>query len=161
MFSIFSKKPKINNRPFEDLSLMLWQVENDKTYKHELLVPEKLDFSLESLKHIDDYLEAIHNEPPAEDEEIIKIAIRTGSYVGEVIRKNTNQFDWLEYKQAAKVDSMVKQLGMQLGTMAILWQEPNNILFPFSKILKYIENGNEDSVYAFGMGVAQLIKNDT
>ncbi len=150
MFSFFNKKPKINNQPFEDLSLMLWQYDSDPTYMCDFLVEQKLDFTLESLKHIDEYLEEIRSNIPDDEEQMFKLVLRTGAYVGEVIRKNSNNmFHWLEYKQALKANKAVGQFGMQLGTMAVLWQEPDHVLFPFGKILKYIDNGSEDSTYAF------------
>jgi hypothetical protein len=149
MFSFFKKKPKPNNQDFEAFSIMFLHEEENPIYKRELLDIEKLDFSIDSLKHVDSYLEVIHSSPP-EDEELMKIALRAGAYVGEVIRKNTSEtYNWLEYEQALKANDLVKQIGKQVGTVGVLWNEPDSITFPIAKILKFIENGNEDSVYSF------------
>jgi hypothetical protein len=159
MFSIFSKTPKPNNKPFEDLSRLLWEDNNDIIYRRDLLNPEKLDFSMDSLNHIDEYLEVIHQEKLENDEEVIKIALRIGSYVGEVVRKNTDDsYNWLEYKQAVKVNKQLKQFGMQLETMAVLWSEPDTVIMPFAKVVKYLQNGSEDSVYTFGKVFVETVQ---
>lgn len=159
MFSFFKKKPKPSNPPLEDLALMLWQEETNPTYMRESLVVEKLDFSVESLVHIDGYLEKIHKQPPADDE-VVQIALRTGAYLGEVIRKNsTETYNWLDFKEATKINDLVKQLGMQIGTAAVLWSEPDNLMFPIAKIIKYIENGSEDSVHFFAQVAIKGVKN--
>ena len=64
MFNFFRRSPSYANREFSDLSFMLFQDRESPTYKRELLDERKLDFSVESLKHLDEYLEALHATPP-------------------------------------------------------------------------------------------------
>ena len=147
MFSFFNKTPKTNNEPHIELSKMFWQDTITPIFNLEFLEPEKLDYSIESLKHVDDYLETAHNEK-LNDEDYTTIVIRVGSYVGEVIRENIdNTYNWLDYKEAKKAHPIIKELGLQLGSMAVLWQKPDNLLFPFAKVDKYLINGYEDSTY--------------
>ena len=149
MISWFRRKPIDRNLALQDLSIMLFKDEEDPTYKMEFFNPEKLDFSIESLKHIDEYLEIIHKAPP-DDREILKIGLRVGAYVGEVIRNHAKKnCTWLSFDESQKVNKNIKKLGMQLGTAAVLWTMPDNIAFPISKVLKYIENGHEDNVYFY------------
>lgn len=155
MFSIFKKKPKLgrgpkfSNEALADLSRMLWEEELNPTYKKNLLSTENLDFSVDSLKSIDEYLEMVHAEQPC-DEELLKIGLRVGAYVGEVIRKNSSvSYNWLDFDEAAKINKLVVELELHLATSAVLWSEPDNVMFPIAKVLKFVENGNEDSVYYF------------
>ncbi len=157
MFSFFNKKPKLNNYAMEDLSVMLWNKADNPTHEIDFFDKNKLDYSLESLKHLDEYLEAIHQNTPQEDE-IIKIALRAGAYVGEVIRKQAKEeYNWLEFNEAVKVNKMIEQFGMQLATASVLWSEPDNVIFPIAKVLKFIENGSEDSVYFFAEIACQSV----
>lgn len=57
--------------------------------------------------------------------------------------------NWVAFKEAAKYSDYVKGLGASLGTAGILWRNPKTMCFPLAKICKFLENGNEDSVYFF------------
>ncbi|MDC4227324.1 MAG: hypothetical protein MPW15_24550 [Candidatus Manganitrophus sp.] len=150
MISFFRKKgPKFSDEEFSDLSLMLTQDSQNQTYKRELLNAEKLDFSLESLRHIDEYLEHIHKNPP-EGNDFIRLVLRCGAYVGEVIRKHSNkQLHWVSYEEAAKHSESARKLEYTVASAGILFHEPESMSFPLGKVCKFIENGNEDSVYFF------------
>ena len=119
MFSLFKRKPKYEDAGLEDLSHMLTGEDTDPTYKRELLSRERLDFSLDSLKHIDEYLEALHVQPPT-DQDLTRVVLRCGAYVGEVIRRHSKEdFHWLAFPEAARLSPVVKSLGMGLGTARI------------------------------------------
>lgn len=106
-------------------------------------------FSVESLRHIDAYLEALHSAPPKE-EDVVRVVPRCGAYVGEVIRRNSpNIWNWITYAEAAKYSAFAKGLEHSVATAGILWRDQGNICFPLAKICKFLENGNEDSVYSF------------
>jgi hypothetical protein len=64
MLKFFGGSPGFANRRFSDLSLFLYQQLESPAFKRELLVERKLNFSLESLKHFDEYLEALHAGAP-------------------------------------------------------------------------------------------------
>ncbi|MEZ5471642.1 MAG: hypothetical protein R3E90_07665 [Marinicella sp.] len=148
MFSIFKKKPKLNNQANQDLSIMLLDEPNNPVLNHEFFENKKMDFSLESLEILDEYLESLRANLP-ENEELVKITLRAGSYIGEVIRKNSEtEYNWLDFKEATKVDSSLKRFGFSLGVAAILWSKPNSFVFPLAKVLKRLENGPEDSVHS-------------
>jgi len=149
MFGFFRRSPAYVNREFSDLSRMLLQDRENPTYRHELLNEKELDFSVESLKHIDGYLEALHSAPPQE-EDIVRVVLRCGAYVGEVIRRNShNRWNWIAFAEAAKYSAFAKGLGHSVGTAGILWRDSENMCFPLAKVCKFLENGSEDSVYYF------------
>ena len=128
---------------------MLTQDRENPTYKNGLLDEKKLDFSVESLKHIDAYLETVHSAPPQE-EDVARLVLRCGAYVGEVIRRNSlHKWNWITFGEAAKYSSFAKGLEHTLATTGILWRDRENMCFPLGKICKFLENGNEDSVYSF------------
>ena len=149
MLSFFKKKPKLNNEANQDLSLMLFDNPNDPVRDHGFFDKKRMDFSVESLNILDEYLESLRSELP-ENEELVKITLRAGSYIGEVVRKNsTINYNWLEFKEAEKLNPQIKGLGFGLGTAAVLWAEPDNFIFPLAKVLKRLENGSEDNVHFF------------
>ena len=156
MFDFLRKTPSYINRELYEISFMLVQDSESPTYKRELLDEGKMDFSVESLKHLDEYLQAIHVAPP-QGKDLGGVVLRCGAYVGEVIRKNSpNKWNWVAFGEAAKHSNYVKGLGDSMGTAAILWSDPKNICFPLAKICKFIENGNEESVYFFARVICRL-----
>ena|SRR6516225_6543381 len=155
MFNVFRKRPKHVNEQFSDLSRMLFQDRENPTYKHDLFDEKKLDYAVESLKHIDEYLEALHSTPPQQEELVCEV-LPCGAYVGEVIRLNSpDKWNWTAFDEVAKFSAFAKGLGHSLGTAGILWWDPQNMCFPLAKICKFIENGSEDSVYSFARMVLE------
>ena len=149
MFSLFGKGPKFVDREFSDLSRMLTQDEENPTYRRELLQAGKLDFSLESLRHVDAYLEVLHAAPP-QGHDLSRVALRCGAYVGEVMRKQSpGTFHWVTHDEASKHSELVKGFERSIATAGILWKDSQSMSFPLGKICKFIENGSENSVYVF------------
>ena len=147
MVSLFKKKPKLNNQASEELSWMLFEdVENPVRDVH-FFEEKDMDYSLASLEILDQYLESQRTDLP-ENEDLLKITMRSGSYVGEVIRRNAPiKYNWLEYSEAIKINEKIESMmGFGLGTASVLWSEPDSFIFPLAKVLKRLENGSEDSV---------------
>ena len=149
MFTFLKKKPPLNNEANKDLSVMLFDNPNDPVRDHEFFKTKSMNFSIESLEILEQYLESLRTNLP-EDEELVKITLRAGSYIGEVIRKNSSiKYNWLEFEEAAKLSTQIRQMEFGLGTAAILWAEPDNFIFPLAKVLKRLDNGQEDNVQFF------------
>lgn len=149
MLSFFKKKPKLNNEANQDLSIMLFDDHDNPVRDHSFFDQKNMDFSIESLETLEEYLESLRTNLP-EDEELVKVTLRAGSYIGEVIRKNSNiNYNWLEYSEAEKLSEQIKAIGFGLGSAAVLWSEPDNFVFPLAKVLKRLDNGPEDNVYFF------------
>jgi hypothetical protein len=149
MFNLFRKSPAFVDKEFSDLSRMLTQDTRLPTYKRELLDEKKLDFSVDSLKHIDAYLETLHGTPP-QQQDLAVVVLRTGAYAGEVIRKKSSEkMHWIAFEEAAKHSEFVKGLGKSLGTAGILWTNPKTMCFPLAKVGKFLQNRSEDSLYFF------------
>ncbi len=149
MLSMFRRKPRNCDESLRDLSFMLWKDDDTPTFSRELLDPDKLDFSLQSVRHLDEYLEAVHQHPPGDDQ-LASVVLRAGAYLGEVIRKHSGQsYHWYDFKQAARLSKMIKELGMSLSTVAVLAVDGETLCFPIGKVMKFIDNGPEDSTYRF------------
>ena len=149
MFSLFKKKPKFDNEASEDLAVMLVDCPENPIRDASFFVDKEMDYSVESLTILEEYLESLRIELP-EDGELVKVTMRCGSYLGEVVRRNSpTDYNWLEYSDAAEMNQHIASIGHNLGTVSILWAKPGTFLFPLAKILKRLENGAEDNVHSF------------
>ena len=142
--------PTFVDDSFAGLSLMLAGDAANRTHRCELLRPEALDYSLDSLKHVDAYLDVLHRTPPPQTESL-QVVLRAGAYLSEVIRRaRPGVFHWVLYEEAARHAPKLRGLRESIGTAGILWRDPESLLFPLGKVCKYLENGAEDSLYTFG-----------
>ncbi|GIJ43864.1 hypothetical protein Val02_07500 [Virgisporangium aliadipatigenens] len=121
----------------------------------------RLDFSVSSLLVVDDYLDHLHAHRPPEvisgafegDAESSwgRTVIRAGMYVGEVLRWNSRPgYEWLAFDAArARFPDSFRDVEWSLSACAVLATAGGDLLAPVSKVLKFLDNGREDSVYAF------------
>ncbi len=145
----FNRGPNLQDGAFEDLSEMFLSPK-DSTLNSAVLNSGRLDFTIESLDLVDEHLEQMRKRK-LNDKALTQFVLTCGAYVGEVIRRNAKnkKHHWLEYKDAAELDSSVRNFGESLATAAILWDGGKGFSFPLGKVLKHLENGSADSVKAF------------
>jgi hypothetical protein len=137
-----------------ELSQMLTDCHDDPTPNVQLLAGERLDYSVASLRAIERFLDRQHPDQLT-DEQYLKLALRTGAYLGEVIRRNAaaRPWHWIEFAEASKKNAQIAALGRSIGTSAILWDTKATFYFPVGKVMKYLANGHEDSLTFFAQVV--------
>lgn len=155
MFNLFKKHKKIEDLTATVSAIAEFLIDdsglNFPTPLRGNLKSSNLNYSLESLKVVDSYLDEVrNNRKNLTDEQILKIVVRCGSYCGEVIRKSSqDNLIWINYKTASAIDPKIKSFGESPYTFYVLFTEPNTFYFPLAKVGKYIESGPEDSLYLF------------
>lgn len=114
----------------------------------------RLDYSLESLKAVDEYLAHLHEEPPERlDQAWVNAVLWGGAYVGEVVRRNApRRYDWVDFDDfiVAWPDT-ARILGdeKQLGICALLTAGGGGFTLPINKMLRFIYDGPADSVHFY------------
>jgi len=134
------------NEKVREMGVLLAQ-DSELTPYFNLIKTKKLDFSVESLKEVDKYLNEVRKKKLTEDE-LKKIVLRCGTYLGEVIIRNRPEnFKWITRDEAKLPDFFAKDL----TTAFVLLKKSKEMLFPLAKAYKFIENGKDDSLWIFGM----------
>lgn len=119
----------------------------------EQLRREELDLTLQSLKHVDDYLLYLHNhKSKLLEAEWHSTVLYGGAYVGEVIRNETdNYFSWIDYndymQEHPELKSMIPE--RTTPTSAFLVDDGDRMSMPLNKIARFIDEGEENSVQFF------------
>src|SRR5258705_4117476 len=153
--ALFSRKPELQDQALSELAQMFASpelVSNDPTPGAELLDATRLDFTVESLAFVDDYLDQMRQQQLEEEDEAYgKLVLRCGAYVGEVVLRNAKNktYHWLDYKGALKINKIIADFGEDLGSAAVLWDSETGLTFPLAKVQKFLDNGREDSVHFF------------
>ena len=152
---LFSRKPELQDQALSELAQMFAAPElvpDDPTPGADLLEASRLDFTVESLALVDDYLDQMRQRQLDEDA-YVKVVLRCGAYVGEVVLRNANakgkSYHWLDFKGALKINKSLADFGESLGGAAILWDSASGLSFPLAKVQKFLDNGREDSVQFF------------
>ncbi|MBD2019952.1 hypothetical protein H6F43_07090 [Leptolyngbya sp. FACHB-36] len=129
---------------------LFFQDSEQPTFRQEWITAEMLDYSLESLRQVDDFLLRVRHEQASQDE-WARMILRCGAYVGEVIRRNcrTVDYHWLGYDDAVKVNSSIAEFGKSIGTIFALYYAPETVCFPLGRIEKFLQLGSENSVFDF------------
>jgi hypothetical protein len=164
MFGLFKPKPReFADVELQEMATMFFTDPMEPTYRRELL-PASLDFSLDSLKIIDEYLNRVRAEikdHPPRPGELANLLYRCGAYVGEVIRRGAGQeWRWLSFDEAQRLDAQVREMGGRAETAAVLWKEGKNCLFPLAKVAERITDtqANGNGLHFYASAITALIE---
>ncbi|MEU7868245.1 hypothetical protein [Dactylosporangium sp. NPDC049140] len=118
-----------------------------------------LDGSLDSLTVVDTYLEYLHEHRPERmGQDWSRTVLRAGAYVGEAIRTAAERtYDWIDYDVfTAEYPDIRRLLGDRgLPVASVLSTGDGGFTLPLNKVIKYIANGSEDSVWFYAVAECQ------
>jgi len=147
-FASYGQSVQNQNAALSDISRMFFEDRINPTVGIRYLNPQQLDFSVESLKHVDEYLEIIRGDKELK-KEWNRVVLRAGAYVGEVIRRNDKKtkWQWIDLETAKTLNpEFFRSMPKVVASAAILYNGKSGFVFPLAKVEKYLENGSEDSV---------------
>lgn len=146
----FKKKIETIDVALNELSQVLFLDPEGTFPNKEFLNSIDNNYSLASLKFIDNYLDTIRGSKELELN-YNRIVLRVGAYVGEVIKKNSKKdYHWYDFKTASILRPSIKDWKEQIETAAVLHSmETGETTFPINKVCKYIDNGSEDSLFFY------------
>ncbi len=150
------------NEAFGDLAHMFNHEQKDPIYKLNFLENKKLDYSYDSLKIVDQYLQEVRKTrlDQLSDEQYLRIVVRTGAYVGETIRRNdkSKQWNWVDFENAQKINPQFFNDSDKSLSYAAVLTDGQQFTFPLNKVMKFLNNGEEDSLYSYAILSSQLAK---
>lgn len=116
----------------------------------------QLNFSIDSLKTVDQYATFLHENRPMQigrEQEWINAILWGGAYVGEVIRRNAaREYSWIDFQDfIEEYPQTVHVLGQQrqIGFTALLTSGGGAFTLPINKLLRFIYDGPADSVWFY------------
>ena len=136
------------------LAHLFYDDQETPTLGYQNLDAKKLDFSIDSLSHVNDYLEKVRKDKNVQAN-WSAVVLRAGAYVGEVVRLNDKKTSWIwiDYNDAIKIDPVIQTYGKSIATAAVLYDGKKGFLFPLAKAEKYLINGKEENVQFFAQVV--------
>ena len=148
------------NQALEDLSIIFYSDRENPLPQQNKIDPKKMNFSVESLKHVESYLDHIRSQDfnQLDADQQFRLILRTGAYVGETLRKNdkTTTWYWVDFETAQQINpQLFGQLNPSVETAAML-TDGQKFTLPLNKVSKYLRNGAEDSVAFYVKSSLQL-----
>src|SRR5262245_2566246 len=120
MFGWFRRGPRYSDKDFASLAQLIARPQEGGTWRADLIRPQRMDYALDSLKHLDEYLAVLHREPPPE-REYIQVVLRAGAYLGEVVRRLRPEWHWVLYGAGAKYSAGLRARENSLASAGVLW----------------------------------------
>ncbi len=111
-----------------------------------------MDYSLESLRVLDQYLDFLHAHARGiQDQQYTNVVLAAGCYVGEVMRRLTgNRYKWVNYADYFPHDPDLSHIPEGPGTGAVLVsQDGETMWMPLNKVERYIGEGSVNSTHYF------------
>ena len=131
---------------------------------NDIALPKKLsrfalNYSIESLVHVDEYLAAVRADLSQLDKfqtELSNTMLWGGAYVGEVIRRNSQRiYEWIDYEDFMPTHiSLAGVIGPRtLATCAFLWEPKcDSMCMPLNKVVRGLYEGPDNNVHFFATG---------
>jgi hypothetical protein len=114
---------------------------------------KRLDFSVESLKAVDEWLARLHAdgvEPSAS--EAAETIVWTGAYVGEVIRRNSSRaYRWMHYEEymASQDTALQDVIPYSFGTQFVLTAGAGVMTLPINKVGRWLDEGPQNDLHFY------------
>jgi hypothetical protein len=103
------------------------------------------------LHFVDDYLAFVQaNLEHLTNTEYNNLVLRCGRYIGECIRMTLPEsYDWCDYNDNIALFPQMKGIMPErmLGTCTLLVRKPDGMVLPLNKVLRFLHEGPENSVY--------------
>lgn len=120
----------------------------------------KLDYSIESLKAVDAYLQPLYESSNTLDQnQVTNLIVWGGCYVGESIKKHSSKgFKWMNYHDYMAQSPQAKKLeesgllSYGPGTSIILVSSTGAMTLPLNKIARFIYEGPENNIHFYATG---------
>lgn len=129
------------------------------------------DYSLESLKLVDEGLENLRNNlsekadgtrdiSSADGDAVMRLVLCAGAYLGVVIQRNSDQS--LQWKKFEDLDEQTKQVfggEKDMSNFLVLCGNESAGLctLPMNRIGRFLVNGKEDSLYGFATSAVRAV----
>lgn len=124
---------------------------------HNFPIEGCFDFTPDSLKFADKHLEFVRNQilsgKVGSKADVVALILNAGCYLAVTMRKTDPKIEILLYPQllcaAENDDGLADIMTKSLPFLLTCFRRESEFCFPVNKVIKFIENGPEDSLHSF------------
>ncbi len=152
----FLYKTKLRKDDLKGIAKLMYQDVSEDAWDKENLTKRNLDFTVESIRYIDIYVQRLMNTGVGTDllnKHFDNFTNRIGAYIGEVIKNNIKQdFHWYGFESVSNHSSQLDGV-YNRGSYSVLYSKKRDIVIlpliivsqflegnsPYPNILNYVE----------------------
>jgi len=146
----FLNKAKLIKDDLKGIAKLMYQDVSNDSWDKENLTKRNLDFTIESVRYIDMYTKRLMNTEFGTEllnKHFDNLVVRTGAYIGEVIKNNIKQdFFWYEsdsvYNYSPKLDGVFNNT----KTQSVLYSKKRDIvILPLNVVSQFLKGNSSYS----------------
>lgn len=146
----FLNKAKLIKDDLKGIAKLMYQDVSNDSWDKENLTKRNLDFTIESVRYIDMYTKRLMNTEFGTEllnKHFDNLVVRTGAYIGEVIKNNIKQdFYWYEsdsvYNYSPKLDGVFNNT----KTQSVLYSKKRDIvILPLNVVSQFLKGNSSYS----------------
>lgn len=141
--------------PMGNLARLFHSNKGEAIFGFRCLDSTRLDYSVGSLRHVNQYLEQICRMQGIE-EAWPCVVVYVGAYVGEVIRRTdrAHTWFWIDFDAAQSLNAQLfERYGRGVGTAAVLYSGARECALPLEKVDRYLRGNDDEDLFAFAEAV--------
>lgn len=141
----FLYKTKLIKDDLKDIAKFMYLDVSEDSWDQENLTKRNLDFTIESVRYIDEYVYRLLNtERGTEllDKHFDNFMVRIGAYIGEVIKNNIKQdFHWYESRSVRNYSSNFGAIYNITGTL-LYSKKRDKVILPLDVVVQFLKGNS-------------------
>ncbi|WP_025025774.1 hypothetical protein [Caldalkalibacillus mannanilyticus] len=147
MFS-FLKKTKLVKDPLKGIAKLMYDDVSDDAWDQENLTKRNLDFTIESIRYIDLYVNRLLTTEQGQallNEHFDHLVSRIGAYIGEVIKSKIQEdFCWYEFHSVYQHSSNLAEEYRHTSPYTLLYSKKRDVvLSPLSEVAQFLQGKSD------------------
>lgn len=140
----FLRNTKLVKDDFKGMAKLMYQDVSDDVWDKENLTKRNLDFTIESIRYIDLYVNRLRNTEMSTallNEHFDNFVVRIGAYIGEVIKRNIKQdFYWYQFDSVKNYSSKLDEVYNSIKPQSLLYSKKRDtVILPMFVVSKFLE----------------------
>lgn len=146
----FLNKAKLIKDDLKGIAKLMYQDVSNDSWDKENLTKKNLDFTIESVRYIDMYTKRLMNTEFGTEllnKHFDNLVVRTGAYIGEVIKNNIKQdFYWYESDSVYNYSPKLNGVFNNTKTQSVLYSKKRDIvILPLNVVSQFLKGNSSYS----------------
>ncbi|NMD72242.1 hypothetical protein HHO41_18390 [Bacillus sp. DNRA2] len=140
----FLTKTKLIKDDLKGVAKLMYEDVSGDNWDKENLTKLNLDFTIESIRYIDLYVERLMNTGMGTEllnKHFDNLTIRIGAYIGEIIKRNIKQdFYWYEFDSVYNYSPKFEKKDRRIKHYSLLYSKKGDIvILPLFEVSRFLE----------------------
>lgn len=146
----FLRRTRLVKDDLKEVAKLMYQDVSEDVWDKENLTKRNLDFTVDSVRYIDLYVEKLMNTEMGIsllNKHFENFVARIGAYIGEVIKNNINQdFNWYEFISVYNYSSKLDEVYQSIKPYTLLYSKDRDaVIMPLFVVSQFLKGNSSYS----------------